>query len=206
MNKDPVCGMEVNGTGSGFLGKEAETSPRGKGKAIAYGIAGAGALVAIFFTIVTLSNGSLSSAQDEFKRIWYWAVLLAGGFGLQLGLIVYLKNVVQDHMPGATAEVAASGTISTGSMVACCSHALVNVLPILGVSAAAAFLARYQLPLLLLGVFSNLVVLTIMLGLFQRHRLLAAGGIVNRINMKTARLLVIVSGIAAIGYSINLAG
>ena len=183
-----------------------ETSPGAKGKAIVCGIAGAGALVVLFFTIVTLSNGSLSSARDEFRRIWYWAVLLAAGFGLQLGLFVYLKNVVRDRMAGATAEVAASGTISAGSMVACCSHALVNVLPVLGVSAAAAFLVRYQLPLLLLGVFSNLAGLTIMLGLFQRHRLLAAGGIVDRINMKTARLVVIVSGIAAIGYSINLAG
>lgn len=233
MKRDPVCDMEIPETGTvlqeayggevysfcsshclhafrenpaGFLGRETEKSPGGKGKAIAYGIVGAGALVVVFFSIVTLSNGSLSSALEEFKRIWYWIALLAGGFGLQLGLFVYLKNVVHGGMAGATAEVAASGTISTGSMVACCSHALVNVLPILGVSAAAAFLARYQLPLLLLGVFSNLVGLTIMLGLLQRHSLLTAEGIVNRINMKTVRLVVIVFGILAIGYSINLAG
>lgn len=233
MKRDPVCGMEVGVTDSSlqyvyekegysfcsshclhafkknpesFLGRETKKSTKGKEKAIAYGIVGAGALVVIFLTIVTLSNGSFFSALGEFKRIWYWIVLLPGGFGLQLGLFVYLKNVVREHMVAATAEVAASGTISTGSMVACCSHALVNILPILGVSAAAAFLARYQLPLLLLGVFSNLVGLTIMLGLFQRHRLLAADAIVNRVNMKTVRLVVIVSGIAAIGYSINLAG
>lgn len=233
MKRDPVCGMEVGvkdpslqyvyeeevysfcsshclhafkNNPESFVGKETDKSPVGKGKAIAYGIVGAGALVVVFLTIVTLSSGSLSSALDEFRRIWYWIVLLTGGFGLQLGLFVYLKNVVHEHMAGATAEVAASGTISTGSMVACCSHALVNILPILGVSAAAAFLARYQLPLLLLGVFSNLVGITIMLGLFQRHRLLAVEGIINRIDMKTARLVVIVSGIAAIGYSINLTG
>lgn len=233
MKRDPVCGMEVSGTGpslqyvyegdnysfcsshclhafknnpASILDKRKEKSPKGKGKSIASGMVGAGSLVVIFFTIVTLSNGSVSSALDELKRIWYWIVLLTGGFGLQLGLFVYLKNVVRERMAGATAEVAASGTISTGSMIACCSHALANILPILGISAAAAFLARYQLPLLLLGVFSNLVGLTIMLGLFQRHRLLSAEGIINHINMKTARIVVIVSGIAAIGYSINLAG
>ncbi len=202
MKRDPVCGMEVPETGTDLT----EKSHEGKGKAIAYGIMGAGTLIVIFLSIVTFSNGSLSSALDEFRRIWYWIVLLTGGFGLQLGLFVYLKNVVREQMLGATAEVAASGTISTGSMVACCSHALVNILPILGVSAAAAFLARYQMPLLLLGVFSNLVGLTIMLGLFQRHHLLAAGGIVNRINMKTVRMVVVVSGIVAILYSIALAG
>jgi len=233
MKRDPVCGMEVPETDTGlqevyggevysfcsshclhafrenpagFLGRDTGKSPAGKGKAIAFGIVGTGALVAVFFSIVTLSNGSLSSALEEFRRIWYWIVLLAGGFGLQLGLFVYLKNIVHGGMAGATAEVAASGTISTGSMVACCSHALVNVLPVLGVSAAAAFLARYQLPLLLLGVFSNLIGLTIMFGLFQRHHLLAADGVLNRINMKTVRLAVIVSGIVSIGYSINLAG
>jgi len=178
-------------------------SPKVKGKSVAAGITGAAALVVVFFTIVTWSNGTLSSALDEFRRIWYWIALLAGGFGLQLGLFVYLKNVVHERLAGATAEVAASGTISTGSMVACCSHALVNILPILGVSAAAAFLARYQLPLLLLGVFSNLVGLSIMLGLFQRHGLISAEGIINRINMKTVRVVVVVSGIAAIGYAIN---
>jgi len=183
-----------------------EKSPEGKRKSIASGITGAAALVVIFLTIVTWSNGTLSSALDEFRRIWYWIALLAGGFGLQLGLFVYLKYFVHEPLAGATAEVAASGTISTGSMVACCSHALVNMLPILGVSAAAAFLARYQLPLLLTGLFSNLVGLSIMLGLFQRHRLLAAEGLINRVNMKTVRVVVIVSGIAAIGYSVNLAG
>lgn len=204
MTRDPVCGMEVGATG--FLEKEREGgSPCAKRTSIAYGILGAGALLAVFFAVVTLSNGSFPSAVDEGKKIWYWIVLLAGGFGLQLGLFVYLKRVVQEHMAGATAEVAAAGTVSTGSMVACCSHALVNLLPILGISAAATLLARYQLPLLLLGVFSNLVGLTIMIGLFQRHRLLAADNVVNRVNMKTTRLVFIVSGLAAIGYSILLA-
>lgn len=187
------------------VGRDIRGSPGAKRKSIACGILGAGALLAVFFAVVTLSNGSFSSAVDEGKKIWYWIALLAGGFGLQLGLFVYLKHVVQEHMAGATAEVAAAGTVSTGSMVACCSHAMVNLLPILGISAAATLLARYQLPLLLLGVFSNLVGLTIMIGLFQRHRLLLADNVVNRVNMKTTRLVVIVSGLAAIGYSVLLA-
>jgi len=233
MVRDPVCGMEVSDTGarpqydyqgnrysfcsshclhafqenpSAFIGKNMGEMPGSRRKAIASGIAGAGGLVFIFFGIVTVSNGSLASALDEFRRIWFWIALLAGGFGLQLGLFVHLRSVVRGRMAGATAELAASGTISTGSMVACCSHALVNLLPILGISAAAAFLARYQDPLLLLGVVSNLLGLSIMLGLFQRHQLLPAEGILNRMNMKKARLVLVAAGMAAIGYSVSIAG
>jgi hypothetical protein len=115
---------------SAFIGTDTGEKPGSKRTSIASGIAGAGALVFIFFGIVTLSNGFLASALDEFRRIWYWIALLAGGFGLQLALFVYLRSVVRGKMAGATAELAASGTISTGSMVACCSHALVNLLPI----------------------------------------------------------------------------
>lgn len=233
MKRDPVCGMEVGVADSSlqyvhegtpyafcsarclhafeenpasFLGRKIGGVSKAKRKSIAYGALGGGALLAVFFAVVTLSNGSFSSALEVAKGIWYWIVLLAGGFGLQLGLFVYLKTVVREQMAGATAEVAAAGTVSTGSMVACCSHALVNVLPVLGVSAAATLLAQYQTPLILLGVFSNFLGLTVMVGLVQKHRLFAEERLINRIDMKTARLVVIVFGAAAIAYSIHLVG
>lgn len=162
-------------------------------------------MIVVFLAIVTLANGSFASALEEFKKIRYWILLLCGGFGLQVALFVYLKNAVHGPMAGASAEVAASGTVSTGSMLACCSHALASLLPIIGVSAAAAFLTRFQVPLLLLGVFSNLTGLTIMLGLFQRHQLLAAGSFITRLNMRTIRRAVIGSGIIAFGCAIILA-
>jgi hypothetical protein len=45
-----------------------------------------------------------------------------------------------------------------------------------------------------------------MLGLFQRHRLLAVEGILNHVNMKKVRLVLVLAGIAAIGYSVSIAG
>jgi hypothetical protein len=41
-------------------------------------------------------------------------------------------------------------------MLACCAHHLTDVLPLLGVSAAAVFLNAYKTPLLWLGVLMNL--------------------------------------------------
>jgi YHS domain-containing protein len=199
-SRDPVCGMDVAEEGNSlhheyqgtdyyfcsshclkafaknpsvYLSSQNEnTKEAGNNRPVIFGALGVGILLLVYFGIVTLANGSFGSALDEFRRIWYWIVILASGFGFQLGLFTYLKQRITEKTTIATAEVAASGTVSTGSMVACCAHGLVNVLPLVGVSAAAAFLATYQLPLILIGVFSNLVGITIMLGIIHKHGLL----------------------------------
>jgi len=199
-SRDPVCGMDVAEEGnslhheyqgtdyyfcsshclkafaknpSAYLaGHDENTKEANKNQPVIFGALSVGVLLLIFFGIVTFANGYVGSAIQEFKRIWYWILILASGFGFQVGLFTYLKQRIAEKTTIATTELAASGTVSTGSMLACCAHGLVNVLPLVGVSAAAAFLATYQLPLILIGVFSNLVGITIMLGIIQKHCLL----------------------------------
>ena len=48
-----------------------------------------------------------------------------------------------------------SGGTSVTAMVACCLHHVTDVLPILGLSAAATFLTRYQRPFMLIGLGMN---------------------------------------------------
>lgn len=48
-------------------------------------------------------------------------------------------------------------------MVACCAHHLVEILPIIGFSAAALFLSEYQQQLLIFGVLANLAGILMML-------------------------------------------
>lgn len=227
---DPVCGMTVtesSGLRHTFKGKDysfcskhclqafstnpekylykKSTENHSQKPSLLIGMGGALVLLSIFFTIVFLANGSLESAWQEFQRLWYWVLTLASGFGLQLGLFFHIRNSVSEQMPGATAEVAASGTISTGSMIACCSHGLINLLPILGVSVAAAFLAQYQLPLILFGVVSNLIGITIMLGIMQKHHVLPRNSMARRvvgINMKLTRIGIIIIGLIVIAVSI----
>jgi YHS domain-containing protein len=188
-----------------YLSDQGEISAAtGNNRPVIFGALGIGVLLLIFFGIVTLANGSFSSALQEFKRIWYWIVILASGFGFQLGLFTYLKQRIAEKTTAVTAEVAASGTVSTGSMVACCAHGLVNVLPLVGVSAAAAFLATYQLPLILIGVFSNLVGITIMLGIIQKHGLLphnAFGKYVADHSMKKFRNGLIAVGVVVVALT-----
>ncbi len=212
---DPVCGMNVaeednslhhqyKGTAyyfcsshclkaftknpTAYLSGQGEVSKTASNnRPVIFGTIGVGVLLLIFFGVVTLANGSINSAFQEFKRNWYWILILASGFGFQLGLFTYLKQRVAEKTTAVTAEVAASGTVSTGSMVACCAHGLVNVLPLVGVSAAAAFLATYQLSLILIGVFSNLIGITIMLGIIQKHSLLPLNALGNFVAFHSMR-------------------
>jgi hypothetical protein len=49
---------------------------------------------------------------------------------------------------------AGAGT-STAAMVACCAHHVAELLPLLGLSAAASFLAAYKIPFMLIGLAMN---------------------------------------------------
>ena len=51
--------------------------------------------------------------------------------------------------------VVASGTTSTVAMISCCTHYLVNVLPIIGVSGLAAIIGQYQTEIFWVGLISN---------------------------------------------------
>ncbi len=117
---------------------------------------GAGAfvlLLAIYFGVVSLISG-MDFALEQFATFWYFIVPLALGFGIQVGLYTYLKNLVGQH--GASGKVVAvSGTTSTAAMVSCCAHYLTNILPILGVTGILAVVAEYQVELFWLGLAFN---------------------------------------------------
>ena len=70
---------------------------------------------------------------------------------------IHQKIKQQKALAKAKKEIAATGGISATSMVACCAHHLVDVLPILGFSALFLFLAKYQLFFIILGITSNII-------------------------------------------------
>ncbi len=75
------------------------------------------------------------------------------GFGVQVGLFVHLRLL----QPRISAKpLAASGGVSTSSMLACCAHHLVDVAPALGIAGLATLLGTYKIPLLWLGIATNL--------------------------------------------------
>ncbi len=110
-------------------------------------------LLFVYFTILSLVSG-WGFAQNQFGRFWYYVVILAGGFGFQIGLYSYLKSIVKHRV--SKGVVATTGTTSTVAMISCCAHYLVNVLP-LGAVGIITIISSYQIQLFWVGMISNLV-------------------------------------------------
>ena len=123
-------------------------------KPIAYGILASAILLGVYFMVLALVSG-WSFTLEQFGNYWYFIVSLAVGFGIQIGLYQYLKVLVHSGQ-GMGKVVGVSGTTSTASMVSCCAHYLINLVPILGVTGLATFVAQYQIKIFWVGLAFNI--------------------------------------------------
>jgi len=131
---------------------------------IIFGLLGTAALLGFYFTILTLVSG-WNFALFQFTKNWYWIISLAVGFGVQVGLFIYLR---QRHRQQMTAGVmAVSGGTSGAAMIACCTHYLVNILPIIGISGFAVLVGQYQTELFVGSLIFNLFGIGYMLNKVQ---------------------------------------
>ena len=83
----------------------------------------------------------------------------AFGFGIQVGLYSYLKSMVKVISPGM---VATSGVTSGAAMISCCTHYLVNLLPILGAVGIITVISQYQVQVFWVGLAFNFAGVTYM--------------------------------------------
>ena len=116
---------------------------------ILYGLIAGLGLIFFYLGVVSLFQG-FDFALLNLRSLWYLIFPLAIGFGTQIGLFFSIKHTAQ-----LTGIVAGTGTVSGGSMVACCSHFLLQIIPIVGASGLALFLAQYQRWFLGFGILSN---------------------------------------------------
>ncbi len=126
-------------------------------KEIRNGLMGGISLLFFYFLVMTIASRSWSATISQFKDLWYWMVILATGFGVQIGLFTHLQTLIKHHQMSGNPKavtVASTGT-SAVSMIACCVHHLSDILPVIGLSGLAVFLTQYQIPLILLGVVMN---------------------------------------------------
>lgn len=139
---------------------------------IGAGLAGAVFLTALYFGIVSWAE----SPQHAVELFWQdrWIVIpLILGFGVQMALYTILKKrlFVPVSSTGPSGALAgAGGATSIVAMVACCAHHVTDVLPILGLTAAAAFLAEYQTAFMLAGLGTTLIGIVVMLAILFRER------------------------------------
>src|SRR3972149_11795837 len=87
-----------------------------KDNSVLYGILAGLGLLLFYTSVVSIFQG-IGFAFLNLRSLWYLIFPLSIGFGTQIGLFTSIKHTAQ-----LTGAVAGTGTISGGSMVACCSH------------------------------------------------------------------------------------
>lgn len=133
------------------------------------GILASISLLLLYTVIMLIASRSIRATTNQFQQLWYWMVFLITGFGIQVGLYTHLRNIVKMHRSDASSGVmTASAGTSSVSMIACCAHHLAEVLPILGLSGAALFLTRFQIPLIVSGILMNVFGIFYMLRIIKK--------------------------------------
>ena len=122
-------------------------------RSLAIGILASAALLSAYLGIISLAQGP-AHALEQLGADAPFVGLIAAGFGTQIALFVELRRIDRRHRAGAAVTAASTGT-SGAAMLACCAHHVVDLLPLVGLSAAAVFLDAYRTPLLLLGLAMN---------------------------------------------------
>jgi hypothetical protein len=136
------------------------------------GLAGALLLTGLYFAIVSLAESPAHAAQLFWEdRAIVLPIIL--GFGVQVALYTVLKKrlfvpVAETGPSGAL--TGASGGMSAVAMVACCAHHAADVLPLVGLTAAATLLAEYRIPFMLVGLGTTIAGIAVMLVILFRER------------------------------------
>jgi hypothetical protein len=143
------------------------------------GIIAAIAVVGLYLTMNTLTS-DWYFARVQFSENRWWIIGLAFGVGIQMTLyILFRAHLRGNKKTAATSSMAASGGVSAVAMMACCSHYLATVIPLLGIpfisATAVAGLAQYQSYFFLAGVVSCLFGIGVMLHMMRKHGIFRIG-------------------------------
>lgn len=129
-------------------------------------------IAGVYFGLLTWAQG-WDSALSLFQSNGWYVIPIWISFGIQAALYSILRFrlfVPTTSTAHTGAVMGTSGGTSVTAMVACCLHHVTDVLPVLGLSAAATFLTRYQRPFMLIGLGMNIVGIIVMLVVLYRER------------------------------------
>lgn len=135
-------------------------------------MAGAIFLTAVYLAIVSLAE-SPKHAVELFWQDRFIVTPIIAGFGVQVALYTILKKrlFVPVSSTGASGPLVGAGGATSGvAMIACCVHHVADVLPILGLTAATAFLAQYRIVFMLAGLTTTVIGIMVMLIIILKER------------------------------------
>lgn len=139
---------------------------------IAAFLLGSSLMAGVYFGILTWAQGWEYAVNQFVLNRWYiLPIFITLGIQAALYSILRFRLFIPTTSAGHTgAMMGASSGTSVTSMVACCLHHVTDVLPILGLSAAATYLTRYQRPFMLVSLGLNLIGIIFMLVVLYRER------------------------------------
>jgi hypothetical protein len=129
------------------------------------GLLGSAFLTGLYLGLVSWAEGFQHAIEFLLQDRWIVLPIILG-FGVQVALYVILKKRLFTPVASVGPSgvmTGTSGATSTIAMAACCAHHVADVLPILGLTAAATFLAEYRTAFMLIGLGTTLVGITVML-------------------------------------------
>ena len=138
---------------------------------------GSGLMTALYFGIVSLAESPKHAAAFFVEELRFILPLILG-FGIQSSLYLVLKKrlfLPVESIGPSGAMTGAGGMTSSLAMAACCAHHVADFLPILGLTAAATFLAAHQRTFMFIGLMTTLIGIGIMVAILLRERSKAAG-------------------------------
>lgn len=139
------CGMQGSSAGAG------------KQRAVRWGASAALLLAGAYVALIRLFSGRFDQVWAQLAENGTFLALLVIGFGVQVALWRYLKDAHRAQGSHAGGVTAALGTSSTASMIACCTHYFVNIVPWLGLAGLAGAVSLYQTQMFTASIAFNLL-------------------------------------------------
>lgn len=118
-------------------------------------------LFSLYFVLMFIFTRSILATMSQFQSLWFWILSISIGFGVQTFLYVEYRRLSNLNYSNRITVV--SGTASTISMVACCTHHLVDFMPFVWISVGSAAFTSWQKPLLFISLIVNLFGIVLML-------------------------------------------
>jgi hypothetical protein len=129
-------------------------------------------LPAFYLGIMTLTS-DWYYALSQLNDYLFWIIALSLGFGIQSTLFAMIRRRLKGmDKKSTTSTLAASGGLSTASMVACCLHHVADFVPFLGLPVLAVTVQKYQTIFFLIGVLSNLFGISLMIRMMVKHEMI----------------------------------
>ena len=149
-------------------------------RAYLLGVLASIAIVGIYLGMNTLTS-DWYFARVQFSEYRWWIISLATGLGIQVTLYTFFRvHLRGKKKTAANSSMAASGGVSAVAMMACCSHYLATLVPLLGVSflsaTAVASHEQYKPYFFLAGVVSCLFGIALMVRMMRKHGMFRTGG------------------------------